>query len=55
MLQVIWDFIQNNWLVIAPFLLWLWSEILALNPKWQSNSLVQLITAIFNKILGKKQ
>lgn len=55
MLQVIWDFIQNNWLVIAPFLLWLWSEILSLNPKWQSNGLAQLITAIFNKILGKKQ
>lgn len=55
MLQSIWDFITNNWLIIAPFLLWLWSELLSLNPSWQSNGLVQLLTAIFNKILGKKQ
>jgi len=55
MFDSIWNFITNNWLIIAPFILWLWSEILSLNPNWQSNGLVQLITAIFNKLLGKKQ
>lgn len=55
MFDSIWNFITNNWLIIAPFILWLWSEILSLNPNWQSNGLAQLITAIFNKLLGKKQ
>ena len=53
-MESIWNFITNNWLVLAPFLLWLWSEILSLNPKWQSNGLIQLLTAIFKKILEKK-
>lgn len=50
--QVI-NFVKENWLVILPVLMLIWSEFLALNPSFASNSIVQLINAIIKKLTGQ--
>lgn len=48
------DFITDNWQIIGAAILLCASEIIGLNPKWQSNSVVQAILALAGKIFQKK-
>lgn len=41
--------ITENWAVIAPVVLLILSEYLAMNPKAKSNSLVQLILSLLSR------
>lgn len=48
------DWLQENWITIAAILYAAASEVIGLNPAWQSNSVVQVVMGIVGKLVGKK-
>jgi len=49
-MQSIFDFVWNNWAIIVPVLVAVISEVMALNPTWKGNGVLDLI----KKLLVKK-
>lgn len=51
--DIIIGYCKEYWPVIAAVLWAGWSELLALNPQWRSNGIVQLLSAILGRLAGK--
>lgn len=47
-MKEVFDFIYNNWAIIASILFSI-SELMALNPKWKSSGLIDLIQKFLKK------
>jgi len=49
------EWIINHWEALSAGLLWVLNEIIAANPNWKSNSLIQLVINAVKALLGSKK
>lgn len=50
MLEIAMAFVRDNWVIISVFIV---NEIIALNPKWFSGSIGQLVINMLRSALSK--
>lgn len=47
--MVVVDFLKENWPIIAPVVVAVISEVMALNPKWKGNGILHIIVELLSK------